>query len=465
MTVRRLGIAAISAVFALSLLSVGAFPATGAGLAVPRNANTSRFMGNQSETAIAIQLTNPQHLAGTSNLESATGLFHVWSTDGGLTWSRDLIANGGPLGFACCDSQMAADEFGNIFLVYLADSVRVAISTDGGASFQPLASLTKHGSVPVDALRRGKLPNGDQPSISAAEGQVWSSWTSFSSGRIQASGAAVTGLGQVGAFTPSQTPAGHNTGDYGDTVIGPNGQVMITYQDPTGGQGPALIETALDPDGLGPMGFQQARRVTITQVGGFDYLPAQNDRSVDAEAGLAWDRTGGPHNGRLYLMYTTEVPQESNDMDIQLRYSDNQGISWSAELRVNDDSTTRSQFLPRIAIDQTTGNVAITWYDCRLDDGNGPPGDTNGRPNDDAVIFAAVSKDGGQTVSTNFRVSRGVSNSGDAHSGLDYGDYEGMAFHAGNFYPFWADNSNSTGDNPDGPLSGLDLYTARVHVP
>jgi hypothetical protein len=468
MTVRRLGIAAVSAVFALSFLSGPVSPAKGSGLAVPANVNTSKFLGNQSETAIAIQLTNPQNVVGTSNVDSGSGLVHVWSTDGGATWQHDIIANGGSLGSACCDGQLASDEFGNIFLVYIDNAslaVRVATSTDGGATFHAQALLTPPGSVPRRSVRDGKLPNGDQPSVYAASGEVWSSWTSFTSGKVQASGAAVTGLGQVGAFSAPQSPMGHSAGDYGDTSIGPNGEVMLTYQNPTGGEGPATIYTALDPDGLGPMGFQPTRTVTTTNVGGFDYIPAQMNRSVDAEAGLAWDRTGGPHNGRLYLMYTTEQPQESSDLDIQLRYSDDQGATWSTELRVNKDATTRSQFLPRIALDQTTGNVAISWYDCRFDDGNGPPGDTNGRPNDDAVLFAAVSRDGGQTVSRNFRISAGVSNSADASSGLDYGDYEGLAYHAGNFYPFWADNSNSTGDNPDGTLSKLDLYTAKVHVP
>jgi hypothetical protein len=398
-------------------------------------------------------------------VEAATGLVHVWSTDGGQTWSHDIIANGGPLGFACCDSQMAADEFGNIFLVYLADSVRVAISTDGGATFQKLAVLTPRGSVPFDALKLGKLPNGDQPSIAAGEGQLWSSWTSFSNGRIQASGAIVTGLGQVGAFKPTQSPTGHNQGDYGDTVIGPDGQVMVVYQNPTGGEGPATIYTALDPDGVGPMAFQAARTVTVTNVGGFDYIPAQNVRSVDAEAGLAWDRTGGPRNGRVYLIYTTEQPQESNDMDVQLRYSDDQGATWSPELRVNNDAGATSQFMPRVSLDQTTGNVAISWYDCRNDLGSGPPGDTNGRRNDDAIMYAALSKDGGQSIVGNVRVGMGVSNSGDSGSGLDYGDYEGMDFYGGVFFPFWADNSNSTHDNPDGKLHELDLYTAAVHVP
>src|SRR5439155_26395637 len=51
-----------------------------------------------------------------------------------------------------------------------------------------------------------------------------------------------------------------------------------------------------------------------------------------------------------------------------------------------------------------------------------------------------------------------------AQNGIDFGDYEGLAFYGGNFYPVWADNSNSTHDNPDGTLHELDIYTAKVHV-
>ncbi len=132
---------------------------------------------------------------------------------------------------------------------------------------------------------------------------------------------------------------------------------------------------------------------------------------------------------------------------------------------MNDDATTFSQFLPRIALDQTTGNLAISWYDCRNDRGDHGPGDTDGIRNDDAIVYAAVSTDGGQTVLPNIRVGAGVSNAADSSSGLDYGDYEGLAFQGGVFFPLWADNSNSTGDNPDGRLHALDLYTAAVMVP
>lgn len=41
-----------------------------------------------------------------------------------------------------------------------------------------------------------------------------------------------------------------------------------------------------------------------------------------------------------------------------------------------------------------------------------------------------------------------------------YFDYTGLAFSAGWLYPVWSDNSNSTGNNPDG-TSRLDIVTCR----
>ncbi len=204
--------------------------------------------------------------------------------------------------------------------------------------------------------------------------------------------------------------------------------------------------------------------MTDTHIGGFDFIPPQPDRSVDAEPGLAWDRTGGPHRGRVYLVYTLEVKNESDNTDIEVRYSDDDGATWSAPVRVNDDATANSQFLPKISIDPTTGNIAVIWYDSRQDLGTGGPGDTNGIPNDDAQVWGAFSTDGGRTFTPNVMISAGTSNSPDSGNGIDYGDYSGLSFFGGIAHPAWSDNSNSTGTNPDGALHQLDIYTAAVHV-
>jgi len=200
-------------------------------------------------------------------------------------------------------------------------------------------------------------------------------------------------------------------------------------------------------------------------VGGFDYIAAQPDRSVDAEANLAFDRSGGLHDGRIYAIWTQEVKNESDDTDIMFQSSDDNGATWTPAVRLNDDATKNSQFNPAIAVDQATGFVGLGWYDARNDLGNGGPGDTDGVRNDDAQFWATFSTDGGATFASNFQVSQGASNAADTESGFDYGDYTHAAFQSNTFYPAWSDNSNSTGDNPDGTLHQLDLYTAKISVP
>jgi hypothetical protein len=173
---------------------------------------------------------------------------------------------------------------------------------------------------------------------------------------------------------------------------------------------------------------------------------------VDSEAGLAWDRSGGPHNGRLYFVYTDRPSTSSVDTNIFARFSDDSGAHWSSSVRVNDDTGANSQFLPRVTLDQTSGRIAVSFYDAR-----------NSSNNTTAQVFATTSTDG-TAFAANQQISAGTSNAAAANNNIDYGDYSGLAYQEGSFYPFWADNSNSTNDNPDGAGHAFDMYTATVVV-
>jgi len=61
-------------------------------------------------------------------------------------------------------------------------------------------------------------------------------------------------------------------------------------------------------------------------------------------------------------------------------------------------------------------------------------------------------------------VSAGTFNAPDAQNSFDHGDYTHAAFQSHAFDPAWPDNSNSTGQNPDGTLHQLDLFTAKVTI-
>jgi len=449
----------------------------------PPNFDASVMHGNEAEDAIAINPTNRSNIVTMSTLPDVpSGLFEGVSTDGGASWTRQVIgaSDSDPLGPICCDEQLAWDRFGNLWMAYLVNTtpdVLVAVSTDGGLTFSkvadvvpttPTGSKAPSGATPKRMRSPSNNPNilGDQPSISAGPNSVWVSYTSFPSTVVQAFGASVTGLGKFGSFSaPQSVPTSAGRGDYGDTAVGPDGQVMVTYQDQTNGQGGSHIYTAVDANGLRPGGFSDPRLLARSAVGGFDYIPAQPDRSVDAEANLAWDHSGRAHNGRVYAIWTQESPNESDNMDIMFQYSDDNGVTWTASATLNDDHTANSQFMPSIAVDQSTGDVAVSWYDTRNDLGTGGPGDTDGVPNDDAQIWATDSADGGVSFAPNFQVSAGTFSAPDAQSFFDFGDYTHAAFQSHLFYPAWSDNSNSDGQNPDGTLHQLDLFTAKVVIP
>jgi hypothetical protein len=60
-------------------------------------------------------------------------------------------------------------------------------------------------------------------------------------------------------------------------------------------------------------------------------------------------------------------------------------------------------------------------------------------------------------------ISSGASESAASPNLNDFGDYTGLAFEGGSFYPIWADNSRELNGNPD--LFRCDMATARVKVP
>jgi hypothetical protein len=466
MRLSRLGLLALLSVIAFAVVAARGSGASSVS-SPPLNVDVSQRLTNESEEAIAVNPTNPQNMVVVSNVVvPAAGLFEGVSFDGGATWSTKLIADNDNLGAACCDPSLSFDRYGNLFLSYLYNvgkTVPVALSTDGGLHFHLVANIAKPPkSQTKTGGERANFRFVDQPTVKAGQGAVWVVFNG--GGPMVATGARVTGLGKVGSFLPVETVPGTNNCTYGDVAIGPGGKVMQVCTLTESGQGGGKLFVNVDPDGLGPAGFGDRVFVTDTHVGGFDFIPAQPDRSIDAEPGLAWDTTGGPHNGRVYLVYTREHPNESNNTDIYVRYSDTAGSTWSAPVRVNDDATANSQFLPKIALDPTNGKIAVGWYDARNDLGLGRPGDTDGIPNNDAQFFGAFSTDG-TSFTRNIQISAGTSNSHDSQNGIDYGDYTGLAYYGGIAHPAWADNSNSTGNNPDGALHALDIYTAAVRAP
>lgn len=130
----------------------------------------------------------------------------------------------------------------------------------------------------------------------------------------------------------------------------------------------------------------------------------------------------GPHGGRLYVSWSDF---RNGDIDVFVASSADKGRTWSAPVRVNSDSLHdgRDQFFQWMAVDPTTGDVYVQFYDRRDD-----PAD---RAN---AMTLARSTDGGRTF-TNYSWSDSTFQG----RGAFLGDYTWLTARDGRVYGIWAE--------------------------
>jgi hypothetical protein len=465
------------------------------GLNPQSDIDLSHALNSQAEGSIAVNPTNPKQLFavsvdgnGVARTPTGGGLFSATSMDGGATWvSQELFVtsdgSAAQPAAALGDPRAVFDQFGNLFLTYVDSTGKVAVvvlSTDGGKTFRRVGTAVNDTGIDQPAIAVG-------PDTSGGGSTVWVSFErdagtdpSTQPSTIAIMGARVSGkLGPTDTVTFTQPVqvakaaalASEDTSqDFMGIAVGPNGEVVITFKQPALQSGPSAIFAVSDPGGISGIGtFLSATPVQIAAVnlgGGIGAAQVPADaRGVGGETDLVWDRTRGD-NGRLYLVYTDSVTvaaPDTVDTNIFLRFSDDRGATWSAPIQVNNDPPGASQFLPSLALDPTSGDIGVGWYDTRIDPSN----------NILTQYFVAVSNDGGRTFASNLPVSVGSSNAKAVTSttqpgSFDFGDYSGVAFLNGVLHPVWADNSAALVGNP-APLSGafhqaMDLATATVGV-
>ena len=414
-------------------------------LVVGTNVNVSQFAGNQHTPSLAVDPNDPNNMVVVANADG-DGFFAAVSADGGSTWGPltgpdVIIADAADqLPNAAGSPDVAWDQFGNIFIAYVAQNNQGIIILNTDDLGQTFAGTQPIGTDPAS--------NATNPSVAVGGGSVWISWIAGTNNVANAA-ATVTGPGALGTYNVSLPGLAGATIGFPDTTIGPGGQAAFAIQRPSDDAGPSDILTGRDLDAAGPTPMDNILyNATSTEIGGVTLIPAQPDYGINAGASLAY----GP-SGRLYIAYADALAPGSNDTDIFVRYSDNDGVTWTDPVRVNDDGGGASQFLPSIAVDQATGRIGVAWYDTR-DSGAGTAVD----------VYASASVDSGATFHMNAKVTGGMSNQANSPptggaADVDFGDHLSVAMDAGILYVAWTDNSNSTGDNPDG---GMEIYTSQI---
>ncbi len=385
---------------------------------------------NQDETSIVVNPADPQNIVGAwndyfvVNAGQNTVIGYGWSRDGGQTWQSSRINPSNlPASQSTGDPAVAADSQGNFYLAILAyngtaPGILVAKSTDGGATF----------ATPV------RLDNGGDKeyiTVDLTNDNIYVVWENS------------TGTGNQGVWFSKSTDHGatftprvqisHNGGGTNNGAtpsVGPNGEIYVVW----GNFGNTLWFQRSTDGGATWLASDVAIRTDIVAP----QSPLNGNFRNPEIAASACDRTNGPYRGRIYAVW---ADQRLGSPDIFLAYSDNQGDTWSAPIRVNDDAAANGadQFFPWVHVD-ASGHVDVTFLDRREDPNNYLFG-----------MYLATSTDGGQTFGPNIRVSDGIY--GPTSYGF-LGDYTGASSGGGKLHPLW----------PDGRTGNPDIFSHTVDL-
>src|SRR5262249_11371113 len=151
---------------------------------------------------------------------------------------------------------------------------------------------------------------------------------------VRVTSATVTGLGAVGVFAMPQATPGSSERSLPGLVVTATGQPLVTSDASVVGGGQVIFGTLGGPTGFGP-----PVPIARTNVDHQMPIPPQDKRGVGPDPNLAIDHSGKRYNGRIYLTYTDSPAVGSTDTNIFVRYSDDNGNTWSPPVRVNDDTT------------------------------------------------------------------------------------------------------------------------------
>ena len=130
-------------------------------------------------------------------------------------------------------------------------------------------------------------------------------------------------------------------------------------QTPTGGAGTASWFARSTDDGKTFSDFKEG--FTLRPIPG-QFKESQYRTGTNYE--LAYDNSGGPHDGRLYALTGERLGDD--EADIVLHWSDDDGATWSGPVRVNHDPEGSHQFEGNLAV-AGDGSVHAFWMDKSYD--------------------------------------------------------------------------------------------------
>jgi hypothetical protein len=430
----------------------------GANIKVNHDATTQL----QNEESCAINPTNPDNVVAIwRDFRLGYRRIGVGTTfDAGVTWSDSLLIGTDEYPRAS-DPVMSYTAGGDILACVLSlsfdqsiSALHVYRSTDGGTSWSDQVTAVDEGGAFgfedkqwINVDRTGGIYND----------RVYIPWTRFG---------ATTNIMITHSETPIQYSIPVQVSDvpsvqWPTVTVGPDGMVYVAWV--------SFSNDRIVIDRSSNGGASWGADMTVTPLS-FTSGNINGGITTFAFPAMEADISGGVFNGMLYVVYANQATD--GNLDLYVRRSSDQGSTWTAPIRINDDAVGNhiDQFHPWLSIDEK-GILTACWFDRRLD-----------QSNYNWDLYIAHSFDGGTSWTANRRISevssspdnalRGRINSeytelelpgkpaGEPYNALLspmaglIGEYTGLSTRAGVVQTVWTDTRNGN----------QDAYSARVTI-
>jgi hypothetical protein len=386
-----------------------------------RNTNVTKKNGAQSETSVAMDPTNSNHMLADANdlsTPSGAGVIIYESFDRGRTWADSGFSSG--TGF-CYDPWLAFNASGDAFASYECSDQRIA--------FRKAGTTTWTNSVLVNSspFPDRDMVTTDNSATSAFKGSVY---VGYDEANLNNAAHVLFSRDGFGSWTKSP-----KINDTGATIgvnaaAGPDGTVYASWED----WAAKKIFVDKSTDGGATWGTDHVvTNFRLNTASFFISIPPQNSRGV-LPMPFTTVIQSGAHAGRLIETYFDKAVTTSNT-NAYVRWSDDGGVTWSSEIQVNDDTVNAYHF--HTAISQlSNGTLVYSFYDTRNDQ---PANKKTDR-------YVSFSTDGGATWGANLKVTTAQSDETKAGSdfGNQYGDYQGSSGGSVFAQLVWTDSRTGT---------------------
>ncbi len=371
------------------------------------------------EPSIAINKKNPKNIVVGMALNRV-----VTTTDGGETWNETKLTS--PLG-VYGDPAVIANYKGEVFYFHLADPSGKGRSDDAWLDRIVCQISINEGALWSEGASIGNNPPADQdkawPAVHPKKNFICTTWTQFDKyGSDSPSCQSNIMFSKSGSGNRWSKPIqiNQNPGDCIDDdntamgavpAVSSEGKIFVAWAN----QGNIYFDRSYDEG----TNWLASDLLIAKQEGGWSMSVPGLERCNGLPV-LAVNNTFTRYRGLLYVVWADQR-NGTDDTDIWLIRSSNRGDSWTKPVRVNKDEPGTHQFMPWIAIDETTGHVFIVYYDRR----NYEDLQTD--------VYLAYSSDGGDSF-TEAKISESPFI---PDSKKFFGDYTNISAHGGIITPVW----------------------------